>query len=378
MGRFGDLRVLELGRVFSGPLCGMTLADMGARVLKVERPGVGDEARRFGRHRAGGESCYFNALNRNKRSIALDLKDPVDRALFEELLGKADVLVHNWIQGSLDRLGFGWEAAHALNPRLIYCAISGYGPHTSFASRPAQDIIAQALSGFMGLTGERDGPPLKSAIPVVDYVTGLYAAFAVSSALYQRESTGRGQLIRLSLLQSALAMTSFASSALLSCGVEPQRSGNRHPSICPYNLYRTADGWVVLAVANDAMWGRCCEALELPELVEDPRFASNHQRLVHQDALELLLEERFARRGSAEWVQRLEAHKVSCAQVNEGAAAFEHPAVAELEMVERRGEHGEVRFVGSPLWWSEPEPVEGSDPPALGGDGEEIRRARDW
>ncbi len=378
MGSFRDLRVLELGRVFSAPLCGMVLADMGARVLKVERPGTGDESRRFGRHRAGGQSCYFNSLNRNKRSIALDLKAQEDRALFVELVKRADVLIHNSIQVSMDRLGFSWEAVHALNPRLIYCAISGYGPHTSFATRPAQDIIAQALSGFMSLTGHVDGPPLKSAIPVVDYVTGLYAVSAVNAALFERETSGRGQLLRLSLLQSALAMTAFAGAAQLSCDARPSRTGNRHPSICPYNLYQSADGYVVLAVANDAMWGRLCRALERPDLADDARFATNRLRLEHQDELELILEQHVEQLASADIVATLEAHKVSCAQVNTMAEAFDHPAVAELHMAERCGPDAEVGFVGSALYASELEPVPLRPPPALSEDEEEIRRTRDW
>jgi CoA:oxalate CoA-transferase len=351
---------------------------MGARVLKVERPGVGDESRRFGRHQAGGSSCYFASLNRNKRSIALDLKDPVDRDLFLELVGKADVLIHNWIQGSMDKLGFGWEPLQAINGRLIYCAISGYGPGTSFATRPAQDIIAQALSGFMSLTGHPDGPPLKSAIPVVDYVTGLYAASSISAALYERESSGRGQLVQLSLLHSALAMTSFASAAHLSCGAQPGRTGNRHPSICPYNLYRASDGWVVLAVANDPMWHRCCGALGLGALSDDPRFATNRDRLEHQDALEASLEQRFAASSSAELVDLLEAARVSCAQVNSVAEAFHSPPVAELAMVERCGDQGQVGFVGSAVGMSGIERPDTRPPPTLDQDADEIRRSRDW
>ncbi len=378
MGRFRDIKVLELGRVFSGPLCGMVLADLGARVIKVERPGVGDESRRFGRHRAGGNSCYFNSLNRSKRSLALNLKDPEDRALFEELVQQADVLIHNWIQASLDKLGFSWEVCSALNPRLIYCAISGYGPHSSFATRPAQDIIAQALSGFMALTGEPDGAPLKSAIPVVDYATGLYASTCINAALFERESSGRGQLIRLSLLQTALAMTAFAGATQLSCGVTTPRSGNRHPSICPYNLYRTSDGWVVLAVANDAMWGRLCEALELAGLVRDPRFASNRERLQHQDALEIVLEGAFVGRTSAAWVAILEAHKVSCAQVNTVGTAFDHPTIAELGMELSCDEQGVIRVIGSPTWLSEIPQAPVGTPPALGEANDEVRKTRGW
>jgi crotonobetainyl-CoA:carnitine CoA-transferase CaiB-like acyl-CoA transferase len=377
MNGLDEIKVLELGRVFSGPLCGMLLADIGARVLKVERPGVGDESRRFGVHRAGGESCYFNSLNRNKKSIALDLKREADRELFVDLVQKADVLVHNWIQASLDKLGFSWEEVSRLNPRIIYCQISGFG-ETSFASRPSQDVIAQALSGFMSLTGEQDGPPLKTAIPVVDYATGLYAAYSIASALYLRERTGRGQRTTVSLLETALAMTSFASSEFLSAGAVPKRTGNRHPSICPYNLYATRDGHVVIAIANDAMWRRFCRALALDQLAEDPRFAENQRRITNQEQLEEILTDRVGQTSSDEILAALEAEKVSCARVNTISEAFRCRQVTELDQELACGRDQEVRVVGSPFHLGLVEPAKTSAPPALGADTEEIRATRDW
>lgn len=378
MSVFGEIKVLELGRVFSGPLCGMILADLGARVLKVERPGAGDESRRFGVASAGGASCYFNSLNRNKQSAALDLRDEADRELFVELVSKADVLVHNWLQGSLDKLGFSYEAVSELNPRIIYCAISGFGRRSSFADRASQDVIAQAISGFMSLNGEAEGPPLKTAIPVIDYATGLYAALSISAALYQREETGEGQLTTVSLLETALAMTSFASSALLSAGVAPRRTGNRHPAICPYNLYDSADGAVVIAVANDPMWRRLCRALELPELAEDERFATNRDRLAHQEQLEPLLAERLRRAPSSELIAALEAERVSCARVNSLEEAFRSREVLELQQVLSAGDDEAIRVVGSPFELQRAAPVETRSPPSLGADTERIRRDRDW
>ena len=374
MSPFADLRVLELGRVFSGPLCGMVLADLGARVLKVERPEVGDESRRFGR--AGDQGSYFNALNRSKQSIALDLGDPDDRSLFVELLQKADVLIHNWVQASLDKLGFSWEEASRLNPRLVYCAIGGYGGDTSFAARPSQDIIAQALSGFMSLTGERGGMPLKSAIPVVDYSTGLYASVAILGALLQRQTTGRGKRVRVSLLETAVAMTSFAGSEYLSTGAVPGRTGNRHPSICPYNLYETADGHLVIAVANDDMWVRFCRSLGLEGLLADARFVTNASRLTHQDALEEVLVARMRASSSADLLEALDRQKVSCAPVNDLAAAFACPPVRELGMEVDLGPT--QRFVGAPFHLDGAEPVPPTKPPALGRDTAEVRFRRDW
>lgn len=378
MGVLDGIKVLELGRVFSGPLCGMVLADLGASVLKVERPGVGDESRRFGPHEAGGQSCYFNALNRGKKSVALDLARDEDRALFLELVEKADVLVHNWVEASLVQLGLSPDALRASSPRLITCSIGGYGAGTTFADRPAQDVVAQALSGFMSLTGEAGGAPLKTAIPVVDYATGLYAAFAIMAALYRRERLGVGQHVSISLLEAALAMTSFAASAFLSAGALPRRVGNRHPSICPYNTYATADGHVVVAVANDAMWARLCEALGLDALAEDSRFASNAARLDDQEALEPLLAARIAALPTTDVTARLEAHRVSVSPVNELSEAFASREVRELDMTLRWGGASPVEVVGSPLRLDGDRPRPFGPPPALGEHDAEVRENRDW
>jgi crotonobetainyl-CoA:carnitine CoA-transferase CaiB-like acyl-CoA transferase len=364
MGALDGVRVLELGRVYSGPLCGMALADLGADVIKVERPGVGDESRCFGVH-------YFHALNRGKRSAALDLELPADRDLFEALMGGADVMVHNWLQPSLDRLGYGWEAVHARHPRLVYCAISGYGRRTCSSGKPAQDIIAQALSGFMSLTGESGGGPLKSAIPVVDHATGLYAALGVVAALHRRHDTGRGELVATSLLETALAMTSFASAAWLSAGLPSTRTGNRHPAICPYDLYQARDGRLVLAVANDDMWARCRRALDLPP---DARFATNALRLANREALDAVLVPRLAALSVVEVLAALEAEKVSCARLNELSEAFADGPVAELDCVLDLA--AGVRVVGSPLKVG---PADASTaPPALGQHTEALRASRGW
>lgn len=367
-GCFVGLRVIELGRVFSGPLCGMFLADLGAQVIKVERPGSGDESRQFGADSQDGQSSYFNALNRSKLSLALDLADPADKAAFLELVATADVLVHNWVQDSLDRLGCSWPALQALNPRLVYCSISGMGYHSPWRQQPSQDIVAQAMSGLLSLTGEPDGPPQRSGIPVVDYATGMHAAFGIMAALYQREHTGQGQLVHTSLLESALAMTSFAAASWLAGGPDPWRNGNRHPSISPYNLYRTKDCHVCLAVANQDMWLRLCTALDLPELASDPDFATNTGRLARRDRLEAILEARLAGFGGDELLSLLQAHRVSCTRVHSVAQAWSLPEVQALDLAVRctgPGDQPGPQVVGSPVHLSNNPPSPPSPPPAL-------------
>jgi formyl-CoA transferase/CoA:oxalate CoA-transferase len=372
------IRVLELGRVYSGPLCGMLLADLGARVLKVERPGLGDESRSFGATAADGNTCYFDSLNRNKQSVALDLACPADRDLFTGLVREADVLVHNWVQEALDKLGFDYEAVAALNPRLVYCDVSGYGRGTPAAARPSQDILAQALSGLMSLTGEPAGPPLRTGVPVVDHATGLYAALAIVAALLERERTGRGQRVSVSLLGTAAALTAVPAATFLSTGRAPARTGNSHPAICPYGLYATQDAPVVLAVANDAMWVRCCRALGLAALGEDPRFATNAGRVQHRAALDALLGQRLAAEPSLTISARLEQARVSCAPVQDLAAAFRAGPVADLGLVVACGPEDAVRLVGSPVQLGDSPPPAVAAPPRLGQHTEEIRRRRDW
>lgn len=389
MSVFKDIRVLELGRVFSGPLCSMVLADIGARVIKVERPGTGDESRHFGQQDEAGQSAYFNSLNRKKKSICLDLKNPEDKKTLLSLVAKSDVLVHNWIQASLDRLGFSYKEIKRINPRLIYCSISGYGYNSPFADQPSQDIIAQAISGFLSLTGEADGPPMRTGIPVVDYATGLYAAFAIMAALYEREKTGKGQLLHTSLLETALAMTSFSAASYLATGENPQRSGNRHPSICPYNIYRTRDGLITVAVANDKMWERFCSCLGLDQLRDDPAYKTNELRLKNQDALELELEARMKMDKTEKILQLLKEAKVSCSRVNSLDQAFSSEEVRALDIFLPKGSKHDMiagrlgkkqamgtrtRLVGPPFHMDCMDQLEEYNAPRLGQHSQMIRK----
>lgn len=371
---FEQIRVLELGRVFSGPLCGMLLADLGAEVIKIEKPHLGDESRSFGTGRGTGRSSYFDSLNRSKKSLTLNLKDTEDREILRKLIGISDVLVHNWIQGSLDNLGFSYEVVRRLNPRLIYCSISGYGYTSPYRDLPAQDVIAQSLSGLMSLTGEAEGLPMKTGIPVVDYSTGLYAAYAIMSALFAREKTGEGQLVHTSLLETAAAMTSFDAVRHLNTGVSPKRNGNRHPLICPYNVYETKDGLVTIAVANQGMWERFCTALNLRHLADDPAFSSNNLRLENQNRLELILAETIARHTNDSLMASLKMARVSCTRVNGLDEAFTSPELEALNIIiDCEGEE-DISLVGKPFHLEKIADTKASTPPALGGHNEEILR----
>ncbi|HZK34072.1 MAG TPA: CoA transferase [Bacillota bacterium] len=333
MSVFQNIKVVELGRVFSGPLCSMVLSDIGAEVVKVERPGTGDESRQFGHQNKQGQSDYFNSLNRNKKSLSLDLKNSEDQKTLIGLIGDADVLVHNWLQSSLDRLGFSYEQMKKVNPRLIYCSISGYGYNSPFRDQPSQDIIAQAISGFLSLTGEAGVVPMRTGIPVVDYATALYAAFAIMAALYEREKTGKGQLVHTSLLETSLAMTSFSSAGYLATGENPERTGNRHPSICPYNTYQTRDGLVTIAVANQGMWERFCDSLQLADLKGHPDYKTNELRLLNQNALEEIIGARMLENKAEEIIHILKGAKVSCGRVNNLEEAFSSKEVEALDML---------------------------------------------
>lgn len=334
MNVFSQLKVIELCRVYSGPLCGMLFGDLGAEVIKIERPVTGDESRAFGLQDQAGRSSYFNSLNRNKESLFLDLKSDEGKEILIQLIKEADVLVHNWIQGSLDKLGFSYKSVQEMNDRIVYCAISGFGYNSPFKNQRSQDIIAQSMSGLLSLTGEAERSPLKTGIPVVDYVTGMNAAFAIMSALYMRTFTHKGQLVHTSLLESALSMTSFEASKYLAGGEIPKRSGNRHPAICPYNIYTCNDGLITIAVANDAMFVRFCESLGLDVLANDQRFDSNVSRLQHQDLLEVIIEERLQRDTVDHIMKLLEDAKVSCSPVNNIEEAFNCEVVKAVDMIQ--------------------------------------------
>jgi crotonobetainyl-CoA:carnitine CoA-transferase CaiB-like acyl-CoA transferase len=308
------IRVLDLSRVLAGPYCTMMLADLGADVVKVERPGEGDETRSWGPPYAGGEAAYFLAVNRGKRSIAVDLKEPEGRELVLDLCTRADVVLENFRPGAAERLGLGAAAVQKRNPALVYCSITGFGRRGS-RDRSGYDFVVQAESGLMAVTGPEAGPPTKAGVALVDVVTGLHAAVAIAAALRAREQTGKGERIEVSLLDSALsALVNVAQNALVT-EEEPERFGNAHPSIVPYQPFRTSDGWIAVAAANDGLFARLCGVLERPELANDERFKTNEARVRNRAALLPLLEQDFAARRADEWVAALDAAGVPAGKI---------------------------------------------------------------
>jgi crotonobetainyl-CoA:carnitine CoA-transferase CaiB-like acyl-CoA transferase len=319
----GRLRILDFSRVLAGPLATMTLADLGAEVTKVERPGSGDDTRAWGPpHDSQGESAYFQAVNRNKRSVALDLRDAEDLAEARRLALESDVLVENFRPGLMADLGLDHESLAAENPRLVYCSITGFGSGAG-GELPGYDLLVQALGGLMSITGEPDGEPLKVGVALVDVIAGLYAAVGILAALEHRHGSGEGQLVEVDLLSALLAGLVNQSSAFTQAGVVPGRMGNRHPSIAPYELLHTGDGELVLAVGNDRQFADLCEVIEKPRFAIERQFATNQARVENREELREQLESALSYKPAGEWVDLLRARRVPAGLVNDIAAAFE-------------------------------------------------------
>ena len=314
--------IADFSRVLAGPLCTMTLGDLGADVVKVERPDGGDDTREWGPPWHDEGATYYLGLNRNKRSVTLDLKDPGDLALARRLAARADVVVESFRPGTIDRLGLGYDDVAPGNPGVVYCSISAFGTGERAAALPGYDLLLQAMSGLMSVTGETDGRPLKVGAALIDMICGLYAANGILAALHARSRTGEGQRVHVSLMDSALAALLNQGSGFLNAGVVPGRLGNRHPSITPYETFRAADGDFAVACGNDALFRRLCAAIGRPELAEDARYADNRARLEHRDALTTDLEAAFAGADAAEWVARLGEAGVPAGPINDVGEAF--------------------------------------------------------
>jgi crotonobetainyl-CoA:carnitine CoA-transferase CaiB-like acyl-CoA transferase len=336
------VRVVDLSRVLAGPYATMTLADLGADVVKVEHPAGGDETRTWGPPFVGGESAYFLSVNRGKRSVALDLKDPEGRELALELCARADVVIENFRPGGAARLGLDYEAVRKRRPDVVYCTISGFGLREP-RDRAGYDFTVQAESGLMAITGEPDGEPMKVGVAIVDVLAGLNAATAILAALRRRDLAGEGDRVEVSLLDSAFAaLVNVGANALLS-GEEPQRYGNAHPSIVPYQPFRAADGWIVIAAANDGLYARLCEAIERPDLAGDERYATNEARVLNREPLIAALQAVFAGRSSDDWERLLLAAGVPAGKirgVGEALSAgqartrrMDHPKAGAVELV---------------------------------------------
>jgi CoA:oxalate CoA-transferase len=325
--------VIDLTRVLAGPFCTLLLANLGARVIKVERPPAGDDARAIGPF-AGGKSLYFSSLNYGKESIALDLKLDADRATFEALLDRADVLVENFRPGVMERLGYGWPALQARRPALVYAVASGFGHTGPLRERPAFDMVVQAMGGLMSLTGHADGPPARVGVSIGDIAAGLFLANGVTSALYKRRETGAGTMIDVAMLDCQLAILENALTTHLVTGSQPSRLGTRHPNIAPFQAFATGDEHPnVVCAGHDDAFARFCEVIGRPELPSDSRFATADARRRHVDDLQAIVEPALATHGAATWLERFERAHVPCAPVNTVADAVRLPQVAARQMV---------------------------------------------
>lgn len=379
MAPLDGITVLDLTRVLSGPYCTMLLADMGARVIKVEQPGKGDDTRAWGppflypsaeSPRAGdpnvaGESAYFLSINRNKESVTVDFKHPDGRDVLERLIAKSDVLVENFRPGTLTKLGLDYQTLAAKYPRLVYCSISGFGHSGPRAKEPGYDAIMQAEGGLMSITGAPGGEPYRLGVAIVDIVSGMFAAYGVAMGLFARERTGRGQEVDLAMLDATVALLTYQAGNFFASGKVPARLGNRHPSIVPYETFAAADGDFVLAVGNDDQWKRFRDVAELPD---DPRFTTNRQRVTAYDELRPFVADRLRERPRAFWIEQLTAAGVPCGSVRNFQELFDDPQLAAREMITQI-EHatiGQLRTLGVPVKLSGTPGAVRTPPPTLG------------
>ena len=363
----GGIRVLDLSRVLAGPYCTMMLGDLGADVIKVESPD-GDDTRTWGPPYQGGESAYYLCCNRNKRSVVLDLSTAEGRDIARDMALKSDVLVENFRLGKAESWGLGYEQLSMAHPGLVYCSISGYGRSGPDANLPGYDYIVQGAGGVMSITGEPDGPPMKVGVAIVDLTAGMFALSSILAALLLRQSTGQGQRIDISLLDSQLAWLANVGSNYLVSGQVPPRLGNEHPNIVPYQTFATSDGWIIVAVGNDRQYTRLCASIGHPELAADPHFATNPDRVRNRSSLIPLLEAIFKERPTGEWMAALEEAGIPVGPVNTVDKALENPQAQARGMVQTIAHPGigPVRMVASPLRLEMTPPTIRRHPPMLG------------
>lgn len=370
-GPFSGILVIDLTRVLAGPFCTMILADLGARVIKIENPDGGDDSRHFEPF-IDGVSAYFLSLNRGKESIALDLKNAEDRDVFLKLVKQGDVIVENFRPGTMERLGLGYDALREVNPRLIYAAVSGFGHTGPWSHKPAYDMIVQALGGLMSVTGYPGGAPTKAGTSIGDITGGLFTTIGIASALYHRAQTGVGMKVDVSMLDGQLAILESAVMRYAVTGQAPGPIGNRHPSIAPFEPYETADRPLIIAAGNDAIFGRLCRALDVPQLISDARFANNRQRIGNVDPLKMELEKVLRQRPAAHWVEVLDAAGVPCSPIHTVADAVEHPQTRARNMIVSAGN---LRIAGNPIKLSAfDDPTSRQPAPKLDAHGEKIRK----
>lgn len=368
MGPLTGITVLDFTRVLSGPYCTMILGDLGARVIKLEHPGRGDDTRRWGPPFLGDESAYFLSVNRNKESVAIDFKTPGGREAVERLLARADVVVENFRPGTLDALGLDAAAVRARYPKIVYCSISGYGQTGPRRDEPGYDAVMQAEGGLMSITGAADGPPYRLGVAIVDIVSGLFAAQGILAALVARGTSGEGQAVDIGMLDATAALLTYQAGNFFTTGETPGRLGNRHPTIAPYETFATADGDLTLAVGNDALWQAFCRAAELADLAADSRFETNALRVANYEALKPRLDAAFASRSRRDWTARLLEAGVPCGAVRSVEEVFADPQTIAREMVTSvpHATLGSVKVTGVPVKLSRTPGSVRTGPPTLG------------
>jgi crotonobetainyl-CoA:carnitine CoA-transferase CaiB-like acyl-CoA transferase len=368
------IRVLDLTRILAGPYCTMVMGDLGADVIKVERPEIGDDTRTWGPPFAHGESAYFLCLNRNKRSMTLSLQHEKGIEILKELVRKSDVLVENFTPGTMEKFGIGYDSLHEINPGLVYCSITAYGPDGPSKDKPGYDMVLSAVGGLMSITGEEDGGPVKVGVAITDVITGLFAQGAIVSALFSREKTGKGQRIDTSLLEAQVASLINIASSYLVAGTTPKRWGTAHQSIVPYQAFKTKDGYVTLCVGNDKMWINFCEAFRLSNLVNDPRFSTNPQRVKNRKELIQILGDVFREKTVSESLKLLDSASIPCGPINAIPDVFQDPQVLHRKMLieVNHTKAGKMKMVGFPVKYSETPAIVRFPPPVLGEHTEEI------
>ena len=387
-GPLSGIRVLDLSRVLAAPWAGQNLADLGAEVIKVERPKAGDDSRAFGppwvkdpKGQDTRDSAYFTSANRGKKSITVNLSKPEGQQLVRELAAKSDVLLENYKFGDLERYGLGYEQLKAVNPRLVYCSVTGFGHTGPYREHPGYDFMIQGMGGMMSVTGEPDGAPgggpQRAGVPIADIITGMYASIAVCAALVHRAKSGEGQHLDLALLDSQIALLAYQNTNYFATGKPPKRIGNLHPNIVPYQPFRTKDGSVILACGNDNLYRKFCEVAGCTELADDPRFASNGKRVENRGELTRLLQAIFAKKTTHEWVELLEAAGVANGPINDVAQVFQEPQVV-ARGVRIELDHpvaGKLPLVASPMRFSATPLEHRLAPPVLGQHTDEVLRS---
>jgi crotonobetainyl-CoA:carnitine CoA-transferase CaiB-like acyl-CoA transferase len=371
-----DITVLDFTRVLSGPYCTMLLADMGARVIKIEQPERGDDTRAWGPPFVNGESSYFLSINRNKESLTLDLKSPSASPILAALLERADVLVENFRPGTMERLGLSYDTLREKYRRLVYCSVSGFGQTGPRNAEPGYDAVMQGEAGLMSITGAADGPPYRLGVAIADIVSGMFAAQGVAFALLARGRTGRGQRVDIGMLDATAALLTYQAGIYFATGTTPGRMGNRHPTIVPYETFEASDGDFVVAVGNDEQWRRFCKIIEADALTGDDRFATNRARVMNYTELRPLLAERLRRRARNDWVAALKADGVPCGSVRAVSEVLEDRQLDARSMIETvdHVSAGAIRVLGVPVKLSDTPGSIRSAPPALGQHTEQILR----